>query len=188
MDRAPVTVWTIGHSTRELIDFLALLARESVRKLVDVRAFPGSRRYPHFDREPLAASLRAVNIGYRHAPELGGRRNSRKDGPPSAWRNAGFRGYAEYMTTPAFAAALAALVEEARQERVTIMCAEAVHWRCHRNLISDSLVARGHRVLHIGYSGITPHALTSFAVVEGDGAVRYPPETTAGQLTLLDEG
>ena len=188
MDRDPVPVWTIGHSTRELADFLALLLRESVQKLVDVRAFPVSRRYPHFDREPLAASLRESNIGYRHAPELGGRRNARKDGPPSAWRNAGFRGYAEYMTTPAFATAVSTLVEEARHDRVTIMCAEAVHWRCHRNLISDTLVARGHRVLHIGDSGATPHALTSFAVVGEDDVVRYPPETASGQLTLLDEG
>jgi uncharacterized protein (DUF488 family) len=183
----PVTVWTIGHSTRELDDFLALLARESVRKLVDVRAFPVSRRYPHFDREPLAASLRAAGIGYRHAPELGGRRNARKDTPPSAWRNAGFRGYADYMTTPAFAGALDVLVDEAQQEQVTIMCAEAVHWRCHRNLISDALVARGHRVLHIGDSGVTAHALTSFAVIAGDGVVRYPPEPLARQLSLLDE-
>lgn len=188
MDREPVTLWTVGHSTRELPDFLALLARASVQTLVDVRAFPVSRRYPHFGREPLAASLQAANIGYRHAPELGGRRNARKDSPPSAWRNAGFRGYAEYMTTPAFAAAVATLIDEARRERVTIMCAEAVPWRCHRNLISDSLLARGHRVLHIGDAAVTPHVLTAFAATGTDGVVRYPPETAAGQLTLLDGG
>lgn len=187
MARESVTVWTIGHSTRELADFLALLARESAQTLVDVRAFPVSRRYPHFDREPLAASLAAASIRYRHAPALGGRRRAGSDSPPSAWRNAGFRAYAEYMTTSAFATAVATLIEQARHERVTIMCAEAVHWRCHRNLISDSLVARGHRVLHIGDSGVTPHALTSFAVAGADGVVRYPPETTAGQLMLLDE-
>ena len=188
MDRDPGTVWTVGHSTRELADFLALLARESIGKLVDVRAFPASRRYPHFNGDALSASLRAAGIGYRHAPELGGRRNALRDGAPSAWRNAGFRGYAEYMTTPAFADALATLIGESRRARVTIMCAEAVHWRCHRNLISDALVARGHRVLHIGDSGVTPHALTSFAVAGEDGVVRYPPEQVAGQLSLLGEG
>lgn len=182
-----VTVGTIGHSTRALDDFLALLERERVERLVDVRAFPVSRRYPHFDRDPLSAALAARGVSYRHAPELGGRRSAPKGVAPSAWRNAGFRGYAWYMTTPEFAAALAALRDEASRTRTVIMCAEAVPWRCHRNLISDALVAGGDTVLHIGDSGVSEHRLTKFAVVAPGGMVQYPPDATSGQLSLLGE-
>ena len=182
-----VTVWTIGHSTRALDDFLALLERERIERLVDVRAFPVSRRYPHFDRDALSAALVAHGMTYRHAPELGGRRTAPKDVAASAWRNAGFRGYAWYMTTPEFASALEALRDDASRERTVIMCAEAVPWRCHRNLISDALVAGGDCVLHIGDSGVSEHKLTKFAAIASDGVVHYPADASSGQLSLLGE-
>jgi uncharacterized protein (DUF488 family) len=182
-----VTVWTIGHSTRALDDFLALLTREDIEHLVDVRAFPMSRRYPHFNRESLLSSLAAHNISYRHAPELGGRRTAPKDSAPSAWRNSGFRGYAWYMTTPEFAAALAELRDDASHKRTVIMCAEAVPWRCHRNLIADALVAGGDSVLHIGDTSVSEHKLSKIAVVDASGMVRYPAEAAPGQLSLLGE-
>jgi uncharacterized protein (DUF488 family) len=182
-----LTVWTVGHSTRALDDFLALLERERVEHLMDVRAFPMSKRYPHFNGEALSASLAARDISYRHAPELGGRRTAPRDSEPSAWRNSGFRGYAHYMTTPAFALALHTLRDDAVRRRTVIMCAEAVPWRCHRNLISDALVAGGDSVLHIGDSGVSEHKLTKFAIVETSGVVRYPVEAAPGQLSLLVE-
>jgi uncharacterized protein (DUF488 family) len=181
-----VTVWTIGHSTRELDEFVALLHRERIERLWDVRAFPVSRRYPHFNREALSVSLPSAGIDYYHAPQLGGRRSVPKTAPPTAWRNAGFRGYAAYMTTDEFRAAISGLQRAASEKRTAVMCAEAVHWRCHRNLISDALVARGDEVLHIGDGGVTAHALTSFAVVD-HGEVRYPPEQPSDQLSLLGD-
>jgi uncharacterized protein (DUF488 family) len=180
-----VTVWTIGHSTRTLEEFIALLQRERIERLWDVRAFPMSRRYPHFNRESLHEALPAVGIEYRHAPELGGRRPLPRDAAPTQWRNAGFKGYAAYMTTPAFRAAIDALRAAARERRTVIMCAEAVPWRCHRNLIADALVARGDDVRDILDSAATPHKLTSFAVVT-NGEVTYPTEAMSEQLGLLD--
>ena len=178
-----MTVWTIGHSTRESDAFVALLQRERIERLWDVRAFPMSRRYPHFNREALAVTLPDAGIEYVHAPQLGGRRSVPKSALPTAWRNAGFRGYAAYMRTDEFRAAIAGLREAAAERRTTVMCAEAVHWRCHRNLISDALVALGDEVLHIGDGGVTRHTITKFAVVT-DGQVTYPPEGSE-QLTLL---
>ena len=182
-----VTVWTIGHSTRALDDFLGLLERERIELLVDVRAFPVSKRYPHFDRQSLSTALAGRGVAYRHAPDLGGRRSAPKDAEPSAWRNSGFRGYAHYMTTPAFAAAIAELERDATRQRTVIMCAEAVPWRCHRNLIADALVAAGDGVLHIGDSGVSVHQLTKFAVVDPSGTVHYPAEASPKQLSLLGE-
>jgi uncharacterized protein (DUF488 family) len=166
-------VWTIGHSTRPIEDFLALLERERIERLVDVRAFPGSRRYPQYNADALAASLKAAGIEYLHRPSLGGRRRPPKDAPPNAWRNEGFRGYAAYMRTPAFHAALDELLARAAERRTAIMCSEAVPWRCHRTLISDALTARGVTVEHILDAATSRHTLTSFAVVE-DGEVTYP--------------
>src|SRR5437870_2302093 len=142
-------IYTVGHSTRSLETFLALLAEHQIRLLVDVRRYPASRRYPHFAQEPLAAALEAVGIAYRHDADLGGRRSARKDSANTAWRSAGFRGYADYMETPAFEDALARLRELARARPTAILCAEAVPWRCHRQLIADALVARGEEVGHI---------------------------------------
>lgn len=170
-------VYTIGHSTREIDRFIGLLERERIEHVADVRSFPGSRRYPQFGRDALAASLAARGIGYSHHPELGGRRHARPDSPNGAWRNESFRGYADYMLTPAFATALDGLMELAARERTAIMCAEAVPWRCHRSLISDALVARGVDVQHILDARTGPHHLTPFAIVRDD-VVYYPPEQT----------
>ncbi|MGH7648013.1 MAG: DUF488 family protein [Gemmatimonadaceae bacterium] len=170
-------VYTIGHSTRELDDFIALLEREHIQHLADVRSFPGSRRYPHFGREALAASLETRGIAYSHHPALGGRRHARADSPNGAWRNESFRGYADYMLTPEFATALDNLLDLAAHERTVIMCAEAVPWRCHRSLISDALVARGVDVRHILDARTDPHRMTSFAIVK-DGVLYYPPVQT----------
>jgi uncharacterized protein (DUF488 family) len=171
-----MTVWTIGHSTRPIEDFLALLARERIERLADVRAFPGSRRHPQFNRESLAQTLAEAGVEYVHDAALGGRRRPSPNAAPSAWRNAGFRGYAEYMATPEFRRAIDEVIVLANDRRTTIMCSEAVPWRCHRTLISDALTARGVPVEHILDASTAPHALTSFAVIVGD-EVRYPPSS-----------
>jgi uncharacterized protein (DUF488 family) len=170
-------VYTIGHSTRDIDRFIALLEREHIQHVADVRSFPGSRRYPHFGRDSLAASLAARGIDYSHHPELGGRRRTRPDSPNGAWRNESFRGYADYMLTPAFATALDVLLDGAARQRTAIMCAEAVPGRCHRSLIADALVARGVEVQDILDARTEPHRLTPFAVVR-DGVLYYPPEQT----------
>ena len=169
-----VTVYTIGHSTRPLPDFAALLARESVRCVADVRSIPASRRHPHYNAAPLAQALAAIGVDYVQLPGLGGRRRPLRDSRNAAWRNEGFRGYADHMATPEFEAALDELIALAGQQRTAVMCAEAVPWRCHRSLIADALVARGETVLHVLDARTSPHALTGFAVAE-DGRVRYPP-------------
>jgi uncharacterized protein (DUF488 family) len=174
-------IYTIGHSTRSADEFLELLNAHRIARLADVRTAPGSRRHPQFGREPLAGSLQAAGIAYRHFPGLGGLRKPRKDSWNTAWLNAGFRGYADYMETSAFAQALGDLIEWANGSladpgapRVAVMCAEAVWWRCHRQLIADALVARGIPVAHIlGPGPPTVHNLTSFARVDGP-IVRYP--------------
>jgi uncharacterized protein (DUF488 family) len=175
------TVYTIGHSTRALDDFIALLEREGIRHLVDVRTYPASRRYPHFNGDALAAALAARGIAYTHAPALGGRRRPRKDSINTGWRNEQFRGYADHMSTPEFRAGVDTLVNAARDERTTVMCAEAVPWRCHRSLLADALVARGVPVLHILDAKTDPHKLTKFAVVRGD-EVTYPTESPTLEL------
>lgn len=180
---ALATIWTIGHSTRDWQAFVALLRREAIELLTDVRAFPGSRRHPQFDRERMAAALPAVGIEYRHCPGLGGRRRAAKDAEPTAWRNASFHAYATYMRSREFTDALEALIDFAGMRRTAIMCSEAVPWRCHRNLIADALFAGGIEVLHIGDAGVTRHALTRFAIIERDG-VRYPPEPADGAEQL----
>jgi uncharacterized protein (DUF488 family) len=174
--RAPrgVTVYTIGHSTRPFPDFAALLGRESVRCVADVRSTPASRRHPQYNAASLAQALAAAGVDYVQLPGLGGRRRPRRDSLNAAWRNESFRGYADHMDSPEFEAALDTLVALAGAQRTAIMCAEAVPWRCHRSLVADALVARGEAVLHVLDARTPPHELTSFAVV-GDGRVRYPP-------------
>jgi uncharacterized protein (DUF488 family) len=166
------SIYTVGHSTRALEDFLKILEREGIARLADVRTFPASRRYPHFNQDALAASLAGKEITYAHLAQLGGRRAPRRDSRNTAWKNSGFRGYADYMETREFEDGLRSLLEYAAGGRTAIMCAEAVPWRCHRSMISDALVARGESVLHILDSGTKPHTLTSFARVV-DGRVRY---------------
>ena len=140
-----------------------------------MRAFPGSRRHPHFGREPLQRLLAPAGVEYVHAPDLGGRRKPRPGAAPTAWRNEGFAGFADYTTTPAFRRAIDELLGWIAERRTTIMCSEAVPWRCHRAMISDAVLARGRQVLHILDAGLSPHRLTAWAVVDG-GEVRYPPE------------
>jgi uncharacterized protein (DUF488 family) len=165
-----MTVWTIGHSTRALDELIGLLRENGIQRLADVRRYPGSRRYPHFSRESLSRSLADAGIEYVHVPSLGGRREPEVDSPNTAWRNAQFRGYADHMGTPEFRAAIDALIGDPR--RTAVMCAEAVPWKCHRNLIADELVRRGHEVIHIlGSRSTQPHALNPMARVEGDRLV-----------------
>jgi uncharacterized protein (DUF488 family) len=179
-----VRLYSIGHSTRTAEDFLELLRGHAVERLVDVRAFPGSRRYPHFGQEALRGLLTAAGIEYRHAPALGGRRKPRLGAPATAWRNAGFAAYADYMTTPEFRRAIDGLLLVASQRRTTVMCSEAVPWRCHRSMIGDAVVARGWDVTHILDSKTAPHELTRWAVIEGD-EVRYPAEPEAQRALPL---
>ena len=161
-----ICVWTIGHSTRSLDEFTSLLNSASLEVLVDVRSFPGSRRYPHFNRENLSASLATAGIEYIHMPELGGRRKTRPDSQNVAWRNESFRGYADYMETETFRAGIERLLELARERRTAIMCSEAVWWRCHRSLIADYLKAAGVTITHILSAGKSEeHPFTSAAQI-----------------------
>jgi uncharacterized protein (DUF488 family) len=178
-----MTTWTIGHSTRTLADFIDALRSQQIEILADVRALPGSRRYPHFNQEELVPALCAEGIAYEHLRDLGGRRKPHPDSRNSAWRNAAFRGYADYMETPRFVDAMQRLTTLASGQRTAIMCAEAVWWRCHRSLISDLLKARGWTVIHIVDAKKTQeHAFTSAARLT-DGALTYelPPAQTHAQ-------
>ncbi|HSU17883.1 DUF488 domain-containing protein [Longimicrobium sp.] len=171
------TIYTIGHSTRTIEQFIALLREHGVELLADVRRFPGSRRHPQFGSAALAASLQEAGIGYVHAEALGGRRSSEAGAasPNTAWRNDAFRAYADYMATPPFRDALDRLVALSRERTAVIMCAEAVPWRCHRRLITDALLARGIPVADIiGPGQASPARLSEHAVVRGDGTVIYP--------------
>jgi uncharacterized protein (DUF488 family) len=181
-----VVVYTIGHSTRSIEDFLALLHREGIRALADVRAFPMSRRHPHFNRELLAATLAGNDIAYAHVPALGGRRRSRPDSPNGGWRNESFRAYADHMSTPEFREAIDNLMASAAQVPMTVMCAEAVPWKCHRSLIADALVARGCEVRHVLDALTDRHTLMELARVV-NGEVTYPPhrDTPAAQAELF---
>ena len=175
-DRADQTpeFWTIGHSTRTLGEFFAVLAACLVEALVDVRTVPLSRRHPWFNADSLALTLPPQGIAYVPMPALGGFRKPRPDSPNTAWTNASFRGYADYMLTDDFERALDDLVELGRHRRVAIMCAEAVPWRCHRSLIGDALVARGYVVRDImSAEKAEAHRMTPFARV-GAGRVTYP--------------
>ena len=170
------TIFTIGHSTLELAKFVKALTANGVRRLVDVRTVPRSRHNPQYNRETLPAALAQAGIDYRHEPRLGGLRRPRKDSPNRGWRNDSFRGFADYMLTEEFAAAIGDLIEEARATPLAIMCAEAVPWRCHRSLIADALESRGVTVLHLSASGAArEHRLTPFARVKGS-IITYPSE------------
>jgi len=169
-------IHTIGHSTRPAADFVSLLTAHGIRTLVDVRTIPRSRHNPQFNSDTLEATLAEHGIEYVHAPELGGLRKPRPDSINTGWRNTSFRGYADYMQTPAFQTAVNRLVERADQVPTAIMCAEAVPWRCHRSLVADALMARGHEAREIvSETKATPHKLTPFARVDGAN-VTYPPE------------
>jgi uncharacterized protein (DUF488 family) len=155
-------IWTIGHSTRALDDFLNLLRTFNIGHLVDVRTFPGSKRFPHFNKESLAESLDQNNILYSHMVELGGRRKPHPQSVNSSWRHPSFRGYADYMQTPSFEKAIEKLEAIGLETPVAYMCSEAVWWKCHRALISDYLKVRGWTVLHIlDLNKITEHPFTA---------------------------
>lgn len=167
-------IFTVGHSTRAIEEFIDLLQENGITQLIDVRTVPKSRHNPQFNREELPKSLAQANIGYAHLPELGGLRHPRADSVNSGWRNLSFRGYADYMQTQEFERGLEKLIGLSVNESVAIMCAEAVPWRCHRSLIADALLARGLTAIEIMSKGhAQPHKLTAFAHVEG-GRVTYP--------------
>jgi Domain of unknown function DUF488 len=186
-DAAARAVLTVGHSTRPIADFIALLRAHGVTQLVDVRTVPRSRHNPQFGGDALAASLAAESIGYSHVAALGGLRSPRAGSINGGWRNRSFQGYADYMQTEAFADAVMTLIALAERERVAIMCAEAVPWRCHRSLIADALVARGVAACEIvSAKRLQPHRMTPFAVVEG-ARVTYPPEPASADGTGDDD-
>jgi uncharacterized protein (DUF488 family) len=164
------TIWTVGHSTRPIEEFLQLLSTHAIELLVDIRSYPGSRRYPHFNKENLAATLREHGIQYNHMAGLGGRRKPSLQSLNSAWRNSAFRGYADYMQTAEFKASIVALQKLGENERTAYMCSEAPWWKCHRALVSDYLKVHGWLVLHIMEKGkLTEHPFTSPArMVQGE--------------------
>jgi uncharacterized protein (DUF488 family) len=178
----PPTIWTIGHSTKPIDEFIDVLRAHEIRLLVDVRTIPRSRHNPQFNADSLAESLKQADLRSVHMPTLGGLRKARKDSLNNGWRNTSFRGYADYMQTEEFRKAIDALMAFGRQEKTTVMCAEAVPWRCHRSLIADTLVSRGWDVRHIMFlEEATQHALTSFAHFEKD-TLTYPKPTDPPSL------
>jgi uncharacterized protein (DUF488 family) len=178
------SIFTIGHSTRSIEEFLEMLQAHNVRRLVDVRTIPRSAHNPQFNREDLSRALHARRLHYRHMPGLGGLRHPLRDSRNTGWRNASFRGYADYMQTPEFTENLETLIELGKQEMTAVMCAEAVPWRCHRSLIADALLVRGIDAIEIvSATRTTPLSLHPWANVEGT-VVTYPGEQ---QTLALDE-
>jgi len=182
--RNELTIFTIGHSTHPIERFIELLQSNGVKQLLDIRTIPKSRHNPQFDSNALAASLRAAHIRYVHLKELGGLRHAHRDSVNRGWRNASFRGYADYMQTPEFEAALARAIELAQARPTALMCAEAVPWRCHRSLVADALTVRSIRVLEI-VSSAEPkeHQLTPFARVRGND-ITYPAEQASCRVEI----
>ena len=175
-EEASPLVMTVGHSTRTIEEFIRLLQAHEATCVVDVRTVPRSQHNPQFNKESLPRSLKQAGLGYVHAPGLGGLRHAKLDSPNMGWRNASFRGYADYMQTPEFAQSLEQVVRLANQDRIVLMCAEAVPWRCHRSLIADALLVRGIRtedILSVARRQV--HTLTPFAKVRGT-VITYPSE------------
>lgn len=171
-----LTIFTIGHSTHPIEHFIELLQANGVTQLVDIRTVPKSRHNPQFNSDALAASVRSVHIRYLHLKELGGLRPASRDSVNLGWRNTSFRGYADYMQTPEFEAALGRAIELAEARPTALMCAEAVPWRCHRSLVADALTVQGIRVLEIvSSSAPKEHKLTPFARVRGTH-ITYPSD------------
>ncbi|MGB3290872.1 MAG: DUF488 domain-containing protein [Burkholderiaceae bacterium] len=169
------TIWTVGHSTHPIAEFAAILAAHGIESIVDIRSHPGSRKYPRFGQDALASFLREHGLAYHWLRALGGRRKAAADSPNTTWRNASFRGYADYMSTPEFGQGLDELLRLAAGARTALMCAEAVWWRCHRSMVADALCARGIRVLHImDAAHAVEHPMTSPAHIE-NGRVSYLP-------------
>jgi uncharacterized protein (DUF488 family) len=179
------SVYTIGHSTREIEEFIALLKEHDIPLLIDVRRFPGSRRHPQFNKEAFAQSLKDADIDYRHMKILGGRRNQpEKNSANDGWRSEGFRAYADYLNTHEGQKAMSELVELSRNTVYALMCAEALYWRCHRQLIADALLAREINVYHIMHPGeVDQHSLNDMAQIVDDGRIIYPKK----QQSLFDD-
>jgi uncharacterized protein (DUF488 family) len=176
-------VFTIGHSTRGIEEFIALLTEFGVTLLIDVRRFPMSRRYPHFNKPELAAALLTAGIGYRHEEILGGRRSPAANSRNSAWRSPQFRGYADHMDSAAYRHAVDQITSEAAHTVQAVMCAEAVPWRCHRNLLADALIVRGIDVLHIMAAGKSSrHQLNKDARVMENHRIVYGPRVDQTEL------
>ncbi|MCL5023525.1 MAG: DUF488 domain-containing protein [Nitrospirae bacterium] len=174
--RSTSLVYSIGHSTRPIGEFLALLKAYQIEEVVDIRTVPRSRHNPQFNVDVLPGSLEREAIEYRHMKGLGGLRHALKDSPNMGWRNASFRGFADYMQTPEFEESLELLVKEAQRMLIALMCAEAVPWRCHRSLVADALTVRGVKVEHImSETSHHLHTITPFAKVRGS-RITYPPE------------
>ena len=183
-----LTVWTVGHSTHPLERFLELLRGERIEIVADVRHYPGSRRHPQFGKEALRRALAEAGLRYEHMEALGGRRTVRPDSPNTAWRHPAFRGYADYMQTADFEANLASLIELARGDRVAIMCAEALPWRCHRSLIADALVVHGVSTCEIASpTRLQPHKVTPFAYVQGT-EITYPRAASNTSVAAHEPG
>ncbi len=173
-----LTICTIGHSTRTIKEFVELLKAHGVEFIVDVRTVPKSRFNPQYNSDALAATLHGHDIGYEHMPNLGGLRHARKDSINTAWENASFRGFADYMQTEDFEKGLTMLIEKAGGKKTAIMCAEAVPWRCHRSLIADALTVRGVAVMDImSRTSVKPHTVTPWAEVKGT-RITYPGTKT----------
>ncbi len=169
-------IWTVGHSTRELADFIALLKENEIEAVADVRSLPGSRKFPQFNSEDLEPSLADAGIDYLLIKQLGGRRKVRPDSPHTVWRHKSFRGYADYMDTPGFEEGIEILLDLAEKKRTAVMCAEAVWWRCHRSMIADYLKSKGAIVEHImGEKKNVTHPFTSAASLK-NGRLYYGAE------------
>jgi uncharacterized protein (DUF488 family) len=174
--KAPI--FTVGHSTLPIEQFVALLRSYGIEQLLDIRTVPRSRHNPQFNSDALAGALATASIDYIALPELGGLRRARKDSPNAGWRNTSFRGYADYMQTDAFTGGVERLIALGREKTTAIMCAEAVPWRCHRSLVADALLVRDVAVMEIlSPTSARPHKLTPFARVSGT-AITYPPLTS----------
>ncbi len=172
------TVYTIGHSTHSIEEFIGMLAAHGIEQVVDVRTIPKSRHNPQFNSDAFPDSLKSARIEYVHLPTLGGLRHARKDSPNSGWENASFRGFADYMQTPEFEEGLLKLIELAGKRKTAIMCAEALPWRCHRSLIADALTVRGITVMDImSRASAKPHSMTPWAEVKGT-TITYPKSQT----------
>ncbi len=172
--KSNVTIFTIGHSTHPIEKFVDILKAHGIEFVADVRTIPKSRRNPRYNSDTLAAALHERAISYEHMPGLGGLRHAKKDSVNTAWENASFRGFADYMQTEEFENSLSALIEKAKMKPTAIMCAEAVPWRCHRSLIGDALLARKIVVMDImSKTSVKEHKLTAFAEVRGL-TITYP--------------
>jgi uncharacterized protein (DUF488 family) len=178
--RRPVSrIWTVGHSNHPIEEFLDILKAHSVERVLDVRRFPASRKWPHFNMEALAKNLGGAGVDYVGMPDLGGRRKPRADSPHVAWRSDAFRGYADYMDTEEFAGEFARAMSLARENRSALMCAEALPWRCHRSILADAFLARGWDVFEIlSEKEARPHGLPDFARQQGERVIYdRPPQS-----------